>query len=108
MAKNGRFIKVSPSCIKILGYTPEELTTQDFMSFIHPEDIDATVIALTFLDENCSISNFKNRFRHKTENRWVTIEWSAKKDVNADLIYASGVDKSDEDLYHISIINSIK
>ncbi len=69
MAKNGRFIKVSPSCTKILGYTQDELMATDFMNFVHPDDVDATTIALTFLDENCSISNFKNRLKHKTENR---------------------------------------
>jgi len=35
---HGTFLYVSPACLNILGYAPEELIGQSFLSYIHPED----------------------------------------------------------------------
>jgi len=37
---DGRYIYVSPSCKKILGYEPEELLGKDPYDLVHPEDLE--------------------------------------------------------------------
>lgn len=92
IAKNGRFIKVNPSWTKILGYSQEELLSTDYKNFVHPEDIDSTIATEVNFAERKSIFAFRNRYKHKNNGSWVTIEWTATQD--GDTIYASGTDKS--------------
>ena len=35
---DGRFAYVSPSCLGVLGYSPEALLDRDFVDLVHPED----------------------------------------------------------------------
>lgn len=39
---NGQFVKVNPTFTEVLGYSEEELTSQPFSNFIHPEDLKET------------------------------------------------------------------
>lgn len=92
IACDGRFVKINPAWSRLLGYTPEELLNNDYKSFIHPDDINPTIEIESELSDNKSIFSFRNRYRHKTENRWITIEWTASQE--GKLIYASGTDKT--------------
>lgn len=80
--------------------------SMEYETLVHPDDLQATQEVKDHLDNNCIVSNFCNRYKHKFEDRWVTIEWSAKKDLSSGLTYASGVDKSKE-LHYESIIKNL-
>ena len=96
VAKDGRFIKLNPTWTKVLGYSLAELMAVDYVEFIHPDDVKDTSEIERCLDDNYVVSNFRNRYKHKYEDRWVVIEWHAKKDLYSGLTYASGIDKTKE------------
>jgi PAS domain S-box-containing protein len=39
---NGRILRVNPSWEKTLGWTPEELTSRQYLELVHPDDRAAT------------------------------------------------------------------
>ena len=42
----GRFLKVNPQWTPILGWSEEELLSVDFIDFVHPDDVEATIQAI--------------------------------------------------------------
>jgi len=85
----GHFKRLNRSWEETLGYTLEELTGKQFLDFVHPDDIPATLAALSDLDANKQILNFINRYRCKDGSyRW--IEWRSAPCGN--LIYAAARD----------------
>ncbi|WP_167516892.1 PAS domain-containing protein [Hydrotalea flava] len=92
-APNGRFAKVNPAFCALLGYTEEELTTQPFSEFVHPDDLKATQqdFSETILGNQKS-NNFINRFRTKSGNyRWIS--WNSSQPFGEDgLVFAYGRD----------------
>ena len=38
----GRFVKVSPSCEKVLGYTVDEILKLGWAKLVHPDDVEGT------------------------------------------------------------------
>ncbi|MEO5377103.1 MAG: PAS domain S-box protein [Magnetococcus sp. DMHC-6] len=88
---NGYFKRANPTWHKVLGFTLEELTSKPFItSFVHPDDIEATIQTISILLKNHSEVNFfVNRYRCKEGGyRW--LEWHAVPVGN--LIYASARD----------------
>jgi len=70
----GNFVKVNKSWEDILGYSIEELENKKFLSFVHPEDMQATLDALLDLKANKPVMNFVNRYRSK-DGSYRSIEW---------------------------------
>lgn len=87
--QEGRFRRLNRSWEETLGYTLEELTNQRFLDFVHPDDIESTIAAVSELHENKQILNFTNRYRCKDGSyRW--IQWRSTP--YKDLIYAAARD----------------
>ena len=72
----GRFSEVNRGWESILGYTPDELLGREFMDFVHPNDVEATVGAWQASQES-GVTDFINRYRHKT-GRFVTMQWRSR------------------------------
>ena len=71
---DGYFERLNLEWEKVLGYRQEELEGQRFMDFVHPDDVEATLEAVSQLDAQNEILNFTNRYRCKDGSyRW--IEW---------------------------------
>jgi PAS domain S-box-containing protein len=71
---NGNFCKVNSEWERTLGYSASELEGKQFISFVHPDDIEKTIEATGLLAMNKKVMNFINRYRHKDGSyRW--IEW---------------------------------
>ncbi|OPY66316.1 MAG: Sensor protein FixL [Syntrophorhabdus sp. PtaU1.Bin002] len=86
---DGYFVRISPSFERVLGYTMEELTTQPFLDFVHPEDRDATKGTLATLGLQKRRLGFANRYRCKDGTyRW--LEWRFVRSGNK--IYAAARD----------------
>lgn len=105
----GNFVKVSKAWETTLGYSVRELEGHCFLDFVHPEDLDKTLQAITQLANNQEIVNFENRyFCHDGTYRY--IEW--RSNYYNDLIYAVARDiterkKIDAELLKItSLLNN--
>ena len=71
---NGYFRKLNPEWERVLGYSVRELEGKKFLHYVHPDDLEGTLLAMTELSGQSPILNFTNRYRHKDGSyRW--IEW---------------------------------
>ncbi len=88
--KDGYFKKLNQSWSNLLGYSNEELMSKPLTNFIHPEDLEATKIAMNkIIDHEAHVSSFVNRYRTK-HGHYKYLEWNAT--LFDDVIYASARD----------------
>ena len=85
--RTGSSKKVNPAFGRVLGYTGSELLERPFLSFVHPEDIEATQREIQRLDQGLPTVLFENRYLAKGGGiRW--IQWNASAPGSGGLIYA--------------------
>lgn len=99
---DGQFLRVSDSWNKLLGWTPDELQAEPFLSYVHPDDIASTRAAFQFIREGNNLPIFENRYRAR-DGAYHWLLWSSACDRDRKLIYASAIDitqrkKSEDDL----------
>lgn len=81
----GKFIRVNPEWEKTLGYPVAEVEGRMFLDFVHPDDMQSTLAAITRLEAQEEVINFENRYRCKDgEYHW--IEWRSRP--QGKMIYA--------------------
>jgi len=85
----GNFLKVNKAWESKLGYPAAELEKRKFLKFVHPEDIEKTIGAMSQLCPENHIINFVNRYLCK-DGTYKDIEWNAQPYGN--LIYAAARD----------------
>ena len=86
---DGTFLKLNEAWGPALGYKKEDLLNTNFMSYIHPDDIQSTIDVMTTLSGKSSVLNFVNRYRHKNGS-YRFIEW--RSHLLGDKIYAAARD----------------
>jgi len=91
IARDGILVKVNPAWTNALGYSKEELEGHPYMELIHPDDRELTGFVERELKAGNKISNFVTRFKHKTEDKYVTVEWMSVE--YSGIIYGSGIIK---------------
>jgi len=92
VAPDGFFKKVNPAFTKLLGYSEEELTGKPFLHFVHPDDVNATVLSHKDAMSDKLNYVFENRYLTKS-GEWKWISWSSSEVLNENgLIYAYGKD----------------
>lgn len=98
---SGNFIRVNKSWEKFLGFSSEELEQKQFLEFVHPEDMKATLEAVRNLNEQHEMIGFTNRYKI-ADGTYRIMEWHSVPVGN--LIYAAARDiterKLAEDLEH--------
>ena len=72
----GTFEIVNQSFVDKLGYTKKELTGRAFLSFIHPDDVQATIDVLEALKNGNPYVNLVNRYRTKS-GKYLWFDWNA-------------------------------
>lgn len=85
----GNFIKTNKAWEDILGYTSDELEGSKFLEFVHPDDMDATLLTMSKLDGQAKVLNFVNRYRGR-DGSYRYIEWRSHP--YGKLIYAAARD----------------
>ncbi|WP_143960960.1 PAS domain S-box protein [Litoribacter populi] len=75
----GKFQEVSLACLKMWGYTPEELTGKLYMEMVHPDDRDLTIAAAKAIMEGTDVTAFQNRYIRK-DGTILPVIWSAHYD----------------------------
>ena len=71
---SGMFLKLNGEWEKTLGYSLAELEGSMFLDFVHPEDIESTLAAMTSLEAQNPLFDFTNRYRCK-DGSYRYIEW---------------------------------
>lgn len=88
---DGLFKKVNPAFSTVLGYSEEELLSQPFFHFVHPDDIAETNKKIQSLASGEPLWFFENRFITKTgEFRW--LEWTGTPVPEDNLLFAIAKD----------------
>ena len=85
---NAKFLAVNPAFERALGYSAAELLADTFLTFIHPDDRDATVAEVGNLADGTPTLAFTNRYRCK-DGRYVRLHWRAYPEPGTGLIYAT-------------------
>jgi PAS domain S-box-containing protein len=88
----GYFRRLNAQWERSLGYTLAELEGRRFLDFVHPDDMQATLDAISDLTSQKEVLNFTNRYRHRDGTyRW--IEWRSFP--KGDRIFAAARDITD-------------
>lgn len=72
----GKYVYVSPSSQRVLGYTSDDMLGKTSMDFIHPDDASLTPDPHHAASSDATLAA-PIRFRHK-DGHYVWIEWSGK------------------------------
>jgi PAS domain S-box-containing protein len=88
---DGYFKRVNPVWEKVLGWTPQELTSRPFTAFIHPDDRERTAKLAASLAQGHDAVQFENRYLCKNGSfRWFM--WNATVSVDDKMIFATARD----------------
>jgi PAS domain S-box-containing protein len=102
----GYFDIINTQLSKLLGCTEKELLENQFLNFVHPEDIEATLKEVEKLESGALTINFKNRYRKKNGD-YIWFEWSSTPDPITGKLYAIARDitnrKKDEEKFRIVV-----
>lgn len=83
---DGYFLQVSPAWTETLGYSSQELTTQPYIEFVHPDDQAKTLVEAQKLAQGIPTIAFENRYRCRDGSyRWIL--WSVAPFVEQKLLY---------------------
>jgi len=89
---HGTLRRLNPEWERTLGYRVEEMEGRQFLDFLHPDDVDATIRAVELLLEGQGERRAVTRFRAKDGNyRW--LEWQAFP--RGGMVYAAARDLTD-------------
>lgn len=93
---DGYFETISQNWARKFGYTEQEFLSKPFITFVHPDDVDATVSEARKLAEtDIETIAFTNRYRQKDgAYRW--LYWQACSDRVEQKIYAISIDITEQ------------
>lgn len=101
---DGYFKRVNPSFSKVLGYTNDELRSQPFILFVHPDDVNSTQAEVEKIVRGDTTINFRNRYRCK-DGSYVWLDWTSVPVMEQEMMYAVARDitgriETEEQLLH--------
>lgn len=85
---DGYFTRLNPAWQDTLGYDLSELYARPFIEFVHPDDLEATLLAVARqAEEGKSVLSFQNRYRHRDGSyRW--LEWTSTPSADGSELFA--------------------
>ncbi len=92
---DGCFRRVNSNFLRLTGRTQQELLSQPFLNFVHPEDRERTISVMGKLIDGLSVMRFRNRYV-KHDGSLLKLEWTAKSVKPEGLIYAVARDVSSD------------
>jgi PAS domain S-box-containing protein len=97
ISADGTFLQISPACLTILGYSPEELQGQPYRQLLVPEDRASTEdeMARLISGEHDKAIEFRARLNHRN-GQVITIAWIAEWSPEDQILFCVGRDISNE------------
>ncbi|TCJ38864.1 PAS domain S-box protein [Parafrankia sp. BMG5.11] len=90
----GMMSAVSPAWGQVLGWSEAELLSRGYASFMHPEDADPTLQAITRMQETGRPTRFRNRIS-ASDGTFKPIEWTVTPEPDGINFIAIGRDLSE-------------
>jgi two-component system, sensor histidine kinase and response regulator len=91
---DGYFVRVNPAWQTILGFTEDEVRASPFMDFVHPDDRESTLKAMSALTTGEHVFDFENRYRAK-DGSYRRLQWRSTPFIHQGVIYAVARDVTD-------------
>jgi PAS domain S-box-containing protein len=92
---DGYFKRVNAAFERTLGYGGGDLLGSPFVDLVHPDDVAATLGAISQLEHGRQVTDFENRYR-ASDGSWRWLEWRAQPSDDGRYIYACARDVTDE------------
>jgi len=84
---DGYFKEINPAWERTLGWDKDTLMQSQWIDFVHPDDVQATLDSGKALVEGRSVVDFVNRYRTR-DGSYRYISWMSHPDLSSGLIYA--------------------
>jgi len=93
VSRDGHFTLLNPAWEQLLGWTREELRARPMRDFMHPDDVEQTLVPMLGSDSQVGqLEDLTTRYRHR-DGSWRWLLWSARRD--GDTWYAAAKDVTD-------------
>ncbi|AHM57882.1 signaling protein (plasmid) [Peptoclostridium acidaminophilum DSM 3953] len=102
---DGTLLKVNKEWEYALGYSVEELEGSKFLELVHPEDVAATLEAMSQLSNQNTVLNFINRYRRR-DGEYRYIEWRSKP--HGRVVYAAARDITARIMSEVELVDKQK
>ncbi len=94
---DGYFKRVNPAFERTLGWREDELVSQPFTSFVHPDDVEATLREVEKLSQGIPTVSFENRYRCR-DGSYKRLLWTSQPEPETGRLYAVARDISELEL----------
>ncbi len=84
---DGYLKQVNPAWTKTLGWSEEELLSQPWLDFVHPDDRERTIEAGSALSQGRPARDFENRYRCQ-DGSWRWLSWNSYPWLESGFIFA--------------------
>ncbi|WP_269516002.1 PAS domain S-box protein [Brevundimonas subvibrioides] len=91
----GKLLAVNPAWTRILGWSEQELLTNPYVDIIHPDNIEATLSALTLMGETGEAMRFENRIL-SSDGMWTPMDWTVVPEPDGVHFIAVGRDLTED------------
>ena len=86
---DGIFVELNKQWSVVLGYSLDDLKSKPFMEYVHPDDVDSTIQAMSQLGDSQEVLHFRNRYR-KADGTYTWLEWNSyPPDTDSGFIFAT-------------------
>ncbi|MEW8500414.1 MAG: diguanylate cyclase, partial [Candidatus Thiodiazotropha taylori] len=103
---DGTFRKVNDRWTEVLGWEQSGLVNRPFFDFVHPDDIEPTLVELEREKRGERVTKFVNRYRCK-DNSYLYLEWTTQPEPDG-TIYAVARDITRRKLAEQAIMQSVE
>ena len=90
---SGMMLAVSPAWERVLGWSERELLSRGYATFMHPDDMEATLTAIGRMAADGQPTSFENRIQ-TSDGGWKPIEWTVAPEPGGVNFIAVGRDLS--------------
>ena len=101
------FKKINPRFQEVLGHSFQEIVSQKFINFVHPDDVELTQLELEKSLKSRESAHFINRYRTK-DFEYRVFDWIVVPDKETNLIYFTARDITDYRAEELELIHSSK